>query len=252
MSDLAVADPSLAQRAIAGARHAMEGVLLPIAGGAVKRYFGTAAAMGFFSLVLAALGAAIAAPAPWWAISLVMAVAVAASTVGGIVLAPKRAISGAIADGLRRLGLGRVVCNLVFDRLLGVKEEEQHGERGAAVAQRAERVPLATAEERLRAIVDRIASDPSEGKGLRAWFRRKIRNALLEQIERVTLARFRDEAQVHGGVDLVKVKEELSVAIDERLVERFEGAAGATTYMVLGAVVTVSMVVAVTVRVLLG
>ena len=245
------ATASLAERAVTGARQTIEGVLLPIAGNAAKRYFATATAMAGLTLVLVIVAVVVAAPAPWWGMSLAVAIALSAGSVGGLVLAPKRAVSGAIADGIERTGLGKIICGLIFQRLLGVSEDDAHGERGLRAAQRAERLPLAAAEERLRSVVDRVARDPGEGTGVAAWLRRKIRGALLEQIEGVTLVRFREEQQRHGGVDLVKVESELATTVDRLLVERFEDAAATTTYLVLAGVALASLGSALAVRFML-
>ena len=47
-----------------------------------------------------------------------------------------------------------------------------------------------------------------------------------------TLARFREEGAKHGGIDLLKVKEELEQTVDDKLVEKIRGGLRVWTILV--------------------
>lgn len=131
----------------------------------------------------------------------------------GVVGAISRATRFSVRIVVKRLQLGRRAFELIFDRMLGVTESAQAGERGGAAAKVLERVPLAQAEERLR----RIVSSLLDAEGKRGFFRKRLHKELLSQIEKWTLARFRTEGAAHGGVDLMKIKALLQAELDQLL-----------------------------------
>jgi hypothetical protein len=156
-------------------------------------------------------------------------VAVAQGVAAGMVLGAKRAVVMALAHGLGALRLGRSLVRLVFDRLLGVAEGQEAGERGGRVARGLERLPLARAEKLLRGVVQGLLGETGEG----GWLRRTIRRRLLALVEKYTLARFREEAATSGGVDLLKVREDLEGRIDESLVRKVRGGLRLWTVLVI-------------------
>lgn len=202
---------------------AVRGNLGELARRAAAAYFATAALMVGLTLASAVSSAVIAAS--WLHVVLVVLAALAVGTALGVALAAKRAVVTTIVFGLEKLELGSRLTQVVFDRLVAVDDEEVHGERGGQVTQKLERIPLAVAEARLRRAVDGLVRDPGEGRGVGAWLSRKIRRALLERIELITLQRLRAEDQTHGGVNVVVVKGEVAAMIDGALIEHFQGGA---------------------------
>jgi hypothetical protein len=156
-------------------------------------------------------------------------IAVAEGVAAGVVLGTKRAVVMALAHGLGALRLGRSLVRLVFDRLLGVAEGREAGERGRMVARGLERLPLAQAEKLLREVVRGLVGEMEQG----GWLRRTIRGRLLALVETYTLAHFRAEAAASGGIDLLKVKEDLEERIDESLVKKVRGGLRLWTLLVI-------------------
>jgi hypothetical protein len=209
-------------------------LVVPVASRGVRSYVATALAMSGVTLLVAAGCGALAASAGWVRAAVAVAIALVAGTVAGVSLAAERAVAAAVVAGIEQTALGSRMARLLFARLLRVDAAKLHGERGVAAAVRAERLPLAQAEAQLRAAVDALITEPDGQTGPRAWLARRLRAALLGRIEGVTLARFRQQGQEHGGVDLVMVQTELAATIDARLVEHFESASRRLTLLAVG------------------
>jgi hypothetical protein len=145
---------------------------------------------------------------------------VAEAVIAGILLGGKRAVVMALVHGLRSLQLGQTAVRLVFTRRLGVAESQESGSRDGALVLVAERLPLAQAESRLTAAVTHLLAAPA-GEG--GWFRRRVRGLLLRTVQRLTLARFREEGDRFGGVDLGKVQADLETRADGMLLRGVRG-----------------------------
>src|SRR5262249_38053118 len=89
--------------------------------------------------------------------------------------------------------------------------------------------PLARADELLSSAVRAVTGDAGQD----GWLRRKIQTRLLEAVRKYTLARFRQEGAKHGGIDLLKVKEELERTVDEAMIEKVRGGLRFWTALVL-------------------
>jgi len=160
------------------------------------------------------------------------------SVVVGVLLGIKRAMASAATHGLGTLRLGRLAVSLSFDRMLGIAEGEEAGERGGHIARHLERLPLAQADELLSSAVRDFTGDKEQV----GWLRRKIRARLLEAVRKYTLARFREEGSAHGGVDLLKVKEELEETVDDALIQKVRvGLRIWTAAMVIGLLLLVAL-----------
>ncbi|MFM8274584.1 MAG: hypothetical protein ACKODX_19955 [Gemmata sp.] len=197
---------------------------------AARAFAGTVLAFAAAGVGLAAVAYYALSGEPWVVPAVGAAVALVESVATGVVLGGKRAVVLAAVHGLGRLGLGRAAVWLVFDRVLGLAAGGDHGDRGGAVARGLERVPLARAEELLARAVRAAAGDDTRG----GWVRRAVRRRVLEAVRRYTLARFRADEAAHGGVDLVRVRDELEGAADEALAKRLR--AGVRVWTVLAAV----------------
>lgn len=193
-------------------------------GPALKAFFLTAALMSLLALVLAGTSYAIAADGIFLRGALAALLALALCTIVGFTLSWKRALGVGVLQVVRTHRLGGMLVTTVFNRLLGVTDQGQAGARGGAIVQAVERVPLNEAVKRLRlAVIHQVQAAP-QGGGLRGHLRRKIEAQLLRRIERLTLARFRDEANAKGGIDFVKVRDELATTTDDLIAEQIEGA----------------------------
>jgi hypothetical protein len=114
---------------------AVGAVLAKLAWVALRSFVGTVC-------VLTVAGIALAVPAylmlrdyAWWYAAIAVAVIMAEALATGCVLGAKRATVMAMAHGLGALRLGRWLVRLVFERMLGVAEDDTPGERGGRVAQ---------------------------------------------------------------------------------------------------------------------
>ena len=162
---------------------------------------------------------AIASDGVWWRGLLGAVIGLSCCGVLGGLVVIKRSVLGALASGMLRLTLGKRTLDLLLAGVFDVSDQAVMGERGVQVARAVERLPLDQAEARLRQAGQRLLG-ASDG-----WFRRKLHARLLDLVQTVTLARFRDDAAAHGGVDLVEVRDQLGHTLDELLFRQLEGLA---------------------------
>lgn len=216
-------------------------LLAPVVGRALKSFFATTAGMIVLTGLVMIGCVVINRDAGGWAMLAAGGLALLVGAVAGWLLAVKRAVTGALAHALVKLGLGERAMRMIFERMLGVHAEMAHGERGHHVAQKAERLPLREAEQRLRGVVDSLVAERAAKQGVRAFFARKIRDSALRRVEQITLAEFRKEDASHGGVDLVKVREDLGARIDSLAGDAVGAAAKKVTLLAIGGVLLLSI-----------
>ncbi len=226
-------------------------VVGPLIGPVVKRalgaFFKTTAGMVALGLVGLGVSWAIAWQGVWWKGLLAGVVSLALFAGLGVFLAMKRAVGSAVVRLLSEARLGNKIVGALFARVLKVDEAEAMGERGIRAAREVERVPLAQAELQLRAAAAKLGV-PDDATGLTAWMRRQVEGALIERIEALTLARFRDMSVTEGGVDLIRVRDELAGKVDGLVRDQVEGALGRVTMLVVGGATLGSVAVAMLVR----
>ena len=196
---------------------------------AVRSMGVTAAAVLCGGAVLAVLSWVALRDAPWWYGLIAAVLAVVEAVTAAVALGAYRGVVNAAVETLRRVRPGRRIVGQVFERMLGVREGEVVGERGGAVARGLERLPLARANERLDAAVRAVTGEDGEG----GWLRRTVRRLLLRGVRAVTLARFRDADARHGGVDLMKVRDDLGETVDGVVADHFRGQRRAWTLSVV-------------------
>lgn len=199
-----------------------------LAGVALRSFVGTIFVVTLAGIVLAGLSCYFLREHHWLYGLIAIVAALIESVTTGFVLGVKRALALALAHGLGALRLGRALVRLVFERMLGVTPDEQLGERGGRIAQSLERLPLAQAEGRLNAVIRDMTGGAQGG-----WLRQKIHTWLLEAVRKYTLARFRYEETRHGGIDLLKVQEELERNVDDALVQKVRGGLRLWTMLVI-------------------
>lgn len=161
------------------------------------------------------LAAGVVAYATWPALSPgglslrgVLVVVTMALSIGlGAVVALKRALLTALHRGAGQARLGGRTVDALFRVMLGT----QDGAAPGAAAQLAARLPLAQAEERLRAAARSLLGAESDQGGVT----RRLHALLVGRIEELCLLRFRQEGA--SGVDLLKVRDDLRVRADEAL-----------------------------------
>jgi len=196
---------------------------------ALRSFVGTIFVLTLAGVVLAGLSYYFLRDYHWLYGVVAFALALIESVTTGFVLGAKRAVVMAVAHGLGTLRLGRSVVRVVFERMLGVAGGGEMGERGGRITRGLERLPLAQADELLSGAVRHVMSDAAQG----GWLRRTIQGRLLEAIRKYTLARFREEEAKHGGIDLLKVKEELEQTVDGALVHKVRGGLRLWTALVI-------------------
>jgi|CXWL01.1.fsa_nt_gi hypothetical protein len=193
-------------------------VLVEVLGPAVKMILRTTLGAFVLTVLVAAVCVLIAADGSWFRGALGASVAVVLGVAVGGILAIKRGILEAVAVGVRRLGLGRRTLGALIDRMASVGDAEEWKERGGSLVRSAERLPLAEAAARLRGAVEARTGESATTSGARGWLARKVHSVLLDTIETMTLARFREADAQNGGVDVLRVRDELSVQVDELIV----------------------------------
>jgi hypothetical protein len=208
---------------------AIGGHLAILAWVALRTFLGTLFVLGLASVVLAGLSYYFLREAEWLYGVIAVAVVLIEAVTIGLVLGAKRAAVMTVAHGLGSLRLGRSFVRLVFERMLGVAEGEEFGERGGRITQGMERLPFAKAEELLSSAIRDLTGHAEQA----GWLRRIIRARLLEAIRKYTLARFREEGAKHGGIDLLKVKEELEQSVDDALVKKVRSGLWLWTVLVI-------------------
>jgi hypothetical protein len=196
---------------------------------AMRSFVGTVLVLTLVGVVLAGLSYCFLPEYHWIYGAIAIVVTLIESVTTGFVLGAKRAVAIAVAHGLGSLRLGGALVRLVFERMLGVAGGEEIGERGGRITRGLEGVPLAQADELLSGAVRDVTGDAAQG----GWLRRTIRGRLLEAVRRYTLARFREEGAKHGGIDLLKVKEELEQTVDDALVRKVRGGLRLWTVLVI-------------------
>jgi hypothetical protein len=155
-----------------------------------------------------------------WSYGLLAVVAALVESLAlGVWLGGKRALAMALAHGLGVLRLGRSLVRLIFERMLSVGDEDEPGARRGRITRGLEGLPLAKADDLLTRAVRAVMGEIGQG----GWLRRKLHGRLLEVVRKYTLARFREEGAKHGGVDLVKMRDELEQTIDDSLVQKLRG-----------------------------
>jgi hypothetical protein len=165
-----------------------------------------------------------------------------------VVLAGKRAIGQGLIYGVTKAALGERMFDLVFAQLLGVDEGASIGDRGGVVARSIERVPLAQASARLRGVVQKLVAAQPTGGGLTGGLRRRLQTSMLEKVEQLTLARFRDAELREGGVDLVRVRDELAGRTDALIAAKIQNTLNRVTLFVVTALAAGSIAAAVAIR----
>jgi hypothetical protein len=189
-------------------------------------------AMTVAVFVPVAIGSAVLAhhPGQIWRGLLAFLITTLAFAIAGPALAVKRAVGDALLFGLQKLRIGDRTTAMLFDRM-GIHALDRAGERGGAMVQKVERVPLAQAEQYLRDAVDFVVRQKEGGGG---FFQKRMRQTLVHQVQRLTLARFRTHDKELPGVDLRRVRVEVAERADSALADAVGGALLKTTLLVLG------------------
>jgi hypothetical protein len=81
-------------------------------------------------------------------------------------------------------------------------------------------------------VADVVNAQPAGG-GMCGWLSRKLQARLLHSVQKYTLAKFREQNVLHGGVDLVKVQIGLEEKIDDLLVAKLRGGLNVWTLIVI-------------------
>ncbi len=153
-------------------------------------------------------------------------------------LALKRGIAAGIAAAIERSAPGQAVLRELFDRMLAVDDASVMGQRGGGAVRTVENLPLRDAEQALKRAVGELLDVPLEGEGTRGGLRRRMRDALVERIEALTLTGLREADTGGAGVDLMKVRNQVGAGLDARLaVGALEAAAHFTRLIVIGALI---------------
>jgi hypothetical protein len=142
-----------------------------------------------------------------------------------VIIASHRSVFSVAKKALISANIGTTLFRFVFDRLLGVSEESTHGNRLGTVGATIEtRIPLAQAQQRLAKVISTLTRESHAQTGISGWLFGKVRGLLLEQVEFLTLTRFRKENQRSGAIDLLQVRNELGQGLDTLLVDQIDAA----------------------------
>ena len=91
--------------------------------------------------------------------------------------------------------------------------------------------PAAQAEERLRKAIGGVRREDLEGQ---TWALRKVGGKVLDVIESVTLARFREEGQTEGGISIARTGAVVGETIDGFVLDTLANKVAALTMLVAG------------------
>jgi len=202
----------------------------PLAAKALGAFARTALGMCALSLLACAGAYALAADGSPLRGAIALAASLAIFAFAGALLSVKRALGSALLHGFERLSLGSKTSRLLFERIAGVDLEAAHGERGPSAVRYAERVPLAQAEARLVAAADWLLHT---GGGATGFLRRRLRKAAVDRVAALTLARFRSDAAQHGGVDVARVRDEVTAQVDALVAKTISGALFKVTLVIV-------------------
>ena len=155
----------------------------------------------------------------------------------GAIIASRRSLLGTLMHGLKRQQLARSSVRMLFDRFAAVSAEESPGERGNVAIRAAERLPLAKAEELLQRILRGFAGALASRTDLPGRMGQRLQSHLFGRVGSVTLSKFRDHNKQHGGVDVLRVRDELENHIDTLLIGRLRWTVNLWTFGVLAVVV---------------
>jgi hypothetical protein len=194
--------------------HSVTSHVVGLARAVLRSFVVTVFVVALFGLVLAGLSFFFLREQPRVYGAAAVAVAIIESLVAGFFLGGKRAVVAAAAHGLGSMQSGRALVRLVFERIFGVAQGIEFGDRGGRITRGLERLPLAEAETLLGDAVRKATGDAQPSGRLR----RMIQNRVLQAVQTYTLARFRAEGARHGGIDLLKVKEELERTVDDMII----------------------------------
>jgi hypothetical protein len=156
---------------------------------------------------------------------------VSGAIVTGVLVMKNGMLRGLLA-AVERVSIGKKTLSLVFSKL-GVDESGANENRTGLLGT-AERIPLAQAQAKLQTVVQSVLQERAEKTGFRAWISRKLMYALLERVEALTLARFRDENASSGGVNLLKVRDELGGSIDSMIGLQVQSQANRLNMLIAG------------------
>ena len=152
----------------------------------------------------------------------------------GTALVTKRAVFAGLLGVLDKRRLGAAVLGRSFDLLLPAAATP-----GALTV--LDRVPLAEAEDRLRRATASLTSAAPE-RGVLGWIGQRVEERVVAAVEAMTLARFRAEGE--NGVDLVRVRDELTGQVDGAIAAHLRAARRKLTLLVLAGSVGGSLLVA--------
>lgn len=167
---------------------------------------------------------------------------VACAIIGGMLIVKRTVLSG-LRYGIAQLQLGQRTVGALFARALGVsnKEAAQAGERGNVLARTVERLPLAQLEAKLRDAASFLRSDAG---GARGFLLGRLHRMLVDKVESLTLSRVRAEGDQAGGIDVIKVRDELAAGVDMKLLGMIDGMMMKVTMLLVLLMAGISVVAA--------
>lgn len=171
--------------------------------------------LSLFALVLSASSFAIAARGSVFRGALAAGIAILSCIAFGSVVSIRRALLYALVTAAEKQRIAGRIAATILDGLLGGTEEGAK----SRVARSVERIPLAQATELLRDAIRTRVGETRSRRWLFGILGRRLERSLLRLVERVALDRFRADAEHGGGVDLLKVRNELNENADRWIVD---------------------------------
>ncbi|MDY0169536.1 MAG: hypothetical protein RBS80_23540 [Thermoguttaceae bacterium] len=183
---------------------------------ALRVFIGTMVVTALGGVLLAGISCHFVRNEHWMYVVIAGLLVLVEAAVIGVVLGWKRAQVLTLAHGLGSLRLGRSLVRLVFGCMIEAVSNDGAEPGVGRLARGLERIPLARAQELLEAAIGSVLGSGDQ----RGWLRQRVRQRLLQMVRKYTLTRFREEAAGRGGIDLVKVKEELEETLDDAVVQK--------------------------------
>lgn len=212
--------------------------LTTLVGVTLRAFAGTLFCLMLLGVIIASLSYYLLNQHHWFFAALAFALALVEAIIVGVLLGIKRATVMALTHAFGSLRLGQLLVRLIFENMLGIAETTNANQPAATPRHALEFLPLAHADELLSNAVRRLTGENKP----RGWVRRKINTQLLLLVKKYTLARFREEGARHGGINLLKMKQELEQNVDAMLIEKVqEGLQLWTIFVIAGLLIFVAL-----------
>ncbi len=178
-------------------------------------FLGAMLLAGAMGIACSALSFVVLRDAAWPYPAIAIALPLVEAGMAGFFLGHKRGLASMMAYGALQLKLGRSLVRFLFERVLGVTDENEAGNRSGQFVHTLINSSLAKA----NSLLQERAEPEVAGMIPRIDLLGKLQRRLLGIVEPFALDRFRREQAEHGKIDLLRMKYELEETMDQVLAD---------------------------------